>query len=155
MRRRRYDDDFRAAAVLMLEAAGYPGREGALSHVAGHLSVPHSTLSRWFRSVQNPPPPNLVLKKRLNLVEELTDLLGLSIGAAKGAVNEAGYRELATGIGILVDKIQLLTGQPTWRGEIIDLLKSGAVTPADVESELGNDLARELFDAAGIDRIAS
>jgi transposase-like protein len=46
--RRRYNDDFRASATLMLEAAGYPGRDGALSQVSGHLSVPRSTLRGWF-----------------------------------------------------------------------------------------------------------
>lgn len=68
---------------------------------------------------------------------------------------DANYRELATAAGILIDKLQLLTGKPTWRGEIIDLLQSGAITPDDVIQELGDDLARELFDAGSISTVKS
>lgn len=40
----------------------------------------------------------------------------------------------------------------TWRDDVIDLLKQEKVTPAQVEEEMGEDLARELFVAAGIRR---
>jgi hypothetical protein len=40
----------------------------------------------------------------------------------------------------------------TWRDEVIDLLRSGAITPDVVEAELGDELARELFNAAGVSR---
>lgn len=36
----KYDDEFRASAVLMLEAAGYPDTEGALARVSELLGVP-------------------------------------------------------------------------------------------------------------------
>lgn len=148
--KRRYDDEFRTNAVLMLEADGYPDRKGALEHVSKHLGVPRSTLQGWFNGTRNPVPPDMRHEKKLNLLAELTDLLGLTIIAAKNTVDEAHFREQVTGIGILVDKIQLLTGQPTWRGEIIDLLKSGTVTPDMVKDELGDELATELFIAAGV-----
>lgn len=118
MSRTRYTDQYRASAVLMLEAAGYPDRPGALMSVANHLHVPHATLSRWARSIQNPPPPELVHEKRLDVVAELTDLLGLTLAAAKGTVNEASNKELATAIGIYIDKLQLLSGKPTERQEV-------------------------------------
>ena len=117
-KRRQYTDEFRSSAVLMLEAAGYPERPGALMTVASYLNIPHATISRWARSINNPPPPELVHEKRIDLVSELTDLLGLTFGAAKETVGEASYKELATAIGIFVDKIQLLTGKPTERAEV-------------------------------------
>ena len=40
----------------------------------------------------------------------------------------------------------------TWRDEVIDLLRSGAVAPEVVEAELGDELATELFNAAGVSR---
>lgn len=40
----------------------------------------------------------------------------------------------------------------TWRDEVIDLLRSGAVAPEIVEAELGDELATELFNAAGVAR---
>lgn len=152
MKKRRYDDEFRTSAVLMLEAQGYPSREGSLSNVSKHLGVPRSTLQGWFNGTRNPVPPDMRHEKRLNLLEELADLLGLTILAARNTVDEANFREQVTGIGILVDKIQLLSGQPTWRGEVIDLIKSGVVTPDMVKDELGDELATELFIAAGLAR---
>lgn len=113
MARRRYDDQFRAAAVVMLEAAGYPGKEGALTQVAKTMGVPAMTLHRWARVKNNPAPTQLVNEKRIDLLELInTELAGI-FGTMPGARNDASYRDLATAAGILVDKRQLLTGQPT------------------------------------------
>lgn len=38
----------------------------------------------------------------------------------------------------------------SWRDELIDLIRDGRLTHADVERELGHDLAEELFTAAGV-----
>lgn len=152
MKRRRYDDEFRASAVLMLEAAGYPGCKGALTRVADHLSVPESTLRGWFSGRRNAPPAKVREIKKRDFVADLQHLLGLHIDAATRVVGNSGdLRAIDTGIGILVDKIQLLNGQPTWRVEIIDLLRRGAINSNEVE-ELGDELATELFDAAGVAR---
>jgi transposase-like protein len=111
--RPRYDDKFRASAVVMLEAAGYPDRKGALSHVSKHLGVPIPTLTRWVTGVQNPAPNDLVTKNRIELSDLLDTELVAAFEAAKGVRSEASYRDLMTGIGILVDKRQLLRGEPT------------------------------------------
>jgi|CXWK01.1.fsa_nt_gi transposase-like protein len=153
MKRRRYDDEFRASAVLMLEAAGYPDREGALSHVSKHLGVSRSTLRGWIDGTLNPPPADIRHKKGLDLVAAIQEELTAIFPAMRERREDATYRELTTAAGILIDKLQLLTGKPTWRGEIIDLLKSGAITPDDVEKELGNELARELFESVGANRV--
>ena len=42
-----------------------------------------------------------------------------------------------------------------WQIEVIHLLQAGTVTPAMVVEELGSDLARELFERAGIKTITS
>lgn len=154
-RRKRYTDDFRASAVLMLEAAGYPDREGALSQVSERLGVPLSTIRSWYIGTRNPPPAKLRNEKRFDLLKAIQDELAAIFPALSDRRDEATYRELVTAAGILIDKNQLLTGQPTWRGEVIDLLKSGAITPDVVTAELGDELATELFDAAGISRPAS
>lgn len=150
--RRRYDDEFRASAVLMLEAAGYPAKEGALSQVAGHLKVPLSTLRGWFIGTRNPPPAKLRNEKRFDLRQAIRDELAGIFPTMAERRQDATYRELATAAGILIDKDQLLDGKPTWRGEVIDLLRRGTISPADVINELGDDLATELFDAAGVAR---
>lgn len=112
-KQRRYDDEFRASAVLMLEAAGYPEKDGALSYVAGYLGVPYQTLSRWARAVQNPPPTALVHKKRIDLLEAIQEELAAIFPAMKDRREDASYRELVTAAGILIDKQQLLSGKVT------------------------------------------
>lgn len=37
-----------------------------------------------------------------------------------------------------------------WRSELVDLLKTGKISPDEVVKELGTDLATELFKSAGI-----
>lgn len=117
--RNRYDDKFRASAVVMLEAAGFPEEKGALMRIAAHLHVPKSTLSRWFHEKQNPAPPELVTEKKGELVDWIRSELYAAFGRMPVVRNEASYRDLATTIGILTDKLQLLTGQPTSRDEHI------------------------------------
>ena len=116
-RQTRYTDDFRASAVLMLEAAGYDGnggsKKGALSEVSRHLNVPATTLRRWFMGMQNPAPDQLVNEKRLDLVDAIRNELGAIFNEMQHAREGASYRDLSTAVGILTDKLQILTGGPT------------------------------------------
>lgn len=134
----------------MLEAAGYPQREGALSYAASKVGIPPTTLRRWFTGSRNPPPAEMVNKKRLDLREAIQNEL-IEIFDAMGHVRpDASYRDLAWAAGVLIDKNQLIDGQPTWRVEIVDLLRRGAITPDAVLEELGDELASELFNTAGV-----
>lgn len=92
----------------MLESQGYPDNPGALTSVAKHLNIPHQTLSRWARKVQNPPPPQLVQEKRGELTERLDSLIDLLINEMMTAVEGAPLNHLATTFGIAVDKKQKL-----------------------------------------------
>lgn len=117
-KRNSYTDEYRASAVALLEGAGYPDKEGALSQMARHLRVPARTLSRWFNGEQNPPPDQLVNEKKADLVETINAEL-TSIFAAMGkARDEASYKDLTTAAGILIDKRQLLSGGATERAEV-------------------------------------
>lgn len=111
--RPRYDDKFRASAVVMLEAAGYPNVQGALAQVAKHLGMQEMTLSRWARGVQNPPPNQLVINKKQEL-SSLHEGEIRAIFAEMGTKREdASYRDLGIVLGIVSDKWQLLNGEPT------------------------------------------
>lgn len=112
-KRNRYDDKFRASAVLMLEAAGYPDKSGALTATAKHLSVPASTLAGWFKNEHNPPPTEVREEKRIELRDVLRKEIGLALSAAEGVRETASYKDLITAAAILIDKLQLITGQPT------------------------------------------
>jgi len=149
-KRRRYDDKFRASAVVMLEAAGYPDKEGALMHVARHLSMPHNTLRNWYHEKHNPPPSELRQHVKKSLVELLDDIAYKLIGAMPSKIVDASLQQTATSLAIVIDKKQLLTGKPTWRGEVIELLKNGTITPEQVTNDLGADLAKELFESIGL-----
>lgn len=150
-----YDDEFRASAVAALEGAGYPEQEGSLSRTAQHLGIHRMTLLRWATEKNNPPPRKLVTEKKA----ELADLLDAEIRAALTQMGvkrvNASYRDLATSVAIFVDKKQLLMGKPTWIVEIADLLQRGKVTLEEVEEELGQDLATELFESIGLSATTS
>lgn len=52
--------------------------------------------------------------------------------------------------GMYDDKVTV-----TWQDEIGSLLRNGTLTPEDVVNEIGPDLARELFESAGIPAVTS
>jgi len=112
-KRQHYDDKFRASAVVMLEAAGYPDAKGALARTAKRVGVPSPTLHRWVREKNNPPPSELVSEKKGELIDWINLELEAVFGVMPGKRNDASYRDLMTGVGILVDKRQLLSGKPT------------------------------------------
>lgn len=115
----RYTDEFRANSVIMLKASGYPERTGALNETAKYLKVPHTTLRRWFQGESNPPPAEIVQIKKEEIIALLKGEIGAALKEMGQARADADYKELATSIGIMVDKMQLLDGEPTARTEVI------------------------------------
>lgn len=109
----RWTDNERSDAVLMLEAAGYPKRKGALTEVADRLKIPATTLRRWHLGLSNPPPAETVKKKRFELRSALRQEIEAIFGEMGHARADASYRDLGTVAGILFDKLQLLNGDST------------------------------------------
>lgn len=128
MKRKRYDDKFRASAVVMLEAAGYPEQKGALSHVADHLRVPAMTLSRWFKQSNNPPPNELVTEKRTDFLANLKALAWKLSDAIPSKIEDANLQQVGTVLGIVVDKAQLLEGKATERVDHTGLTRDERLT---------------------------
>jgi transposase-like protein len=112
-KRKRYTDEYRANAVLLLIAAGYPGKKGALSKVSRHLGISHQTLGRWGRAENNPPPPELVQAKKVSMKEQLRELFNLHIDAAGDSIKDADHHQVMGGLKITFESYQLLTGGPT------------------------------------------
>ncbi len=110
---RQYTDAQKADAVLLVEAAGYPNRPGAILSVAQRIKIPESTLRTWVQRTHGAPPAELCDKKK----EDLTELLKKAAHALVGHLIEIAdmgdVRETATAVGIVIDKLQLLTGEPT------------------------------------------
>lgn len=116
----RYTDEFRAQSVIMLEMSGYPDKPGALVATAKYLKIPHATLSRWYNGQRNPPPPEMVQVKKEEMIGLLKNEIVAAIREMVNARPFAEYKELATAMGIMVDKMQLLDGEVTSRTEIVD-----------------------------------
>lgn len=116
-KRPRYTDDFRASAVLMLEAAGYTGngdsKLGSLQAVSNKTRVPSPTLRRWYLKHQNPPPDDLVINKKIDFQQLIEDEMAAILGEMRDARGDAAYNHLATAFGILFDKRQLISGGAT------------------------------------------
>lgn len=117
-KRPRYDDEYRASAILMLEAAGWPNTPGAMSRVARHLGLNRQTLARWAHGQQNPPPPQLVSGLKRDITELLDDIIHGAASEVKRRIDaseldDTTLPQLMTAMGIAVDKRQLLTGKPT------------------------------------------
>ena len=117
-KRKRYDDEFRAGAILQLEAAGYPNQKGALLRVSRSVDVPTRTLRRWWKGTSNPVPANVVLRKKGEIIEKLDSVAHLILDSIDlETVDHAQLRERTVALGIVVDKGELLKGNPTERTE--------------------------------------
>jgi hypothetical protein len=139
-KRRRYTDEFRASAVLMLEAAGYPGTEGALTRVSSHLGVPHPTLIRWFRGSNNPPPYELVQEKRVDFIQQLQAIKGMVADKIIERIEDYEPRDLTGLLKISAELSQLMDGKPTAineerasdaRSKLSDLISRRAIADRD------------------------
>lgn len=119
-RSRIYTDVQKAGAVLMVEAAGYPATPGAIERVARELKLPESTLKGWVKKGIKYGNADTAEEVEVLMVEtrlELTDLLDKSLRGAISSLPDklegATYKETVIAIGIFVDKLQLLKGEPT------------------------------------------
>ena len=108
-----YTDEARAEAVALLIAAGYPDVKGSLVSVEQATGIPSTTLLRWFRGSNNPPPANLVIKKQIDLLGAINQELDAVLDLLEKKRADATYAQLMTALGILTDKKFLLEDKPT------------------------------------------
>lgn len=112
-KRKRYTDEFRASAVVALRVAGYPNVKGALERTAQNLGIPAMTLLRWAKGQSNPPPNEIVTEKKGQISDLIRQEIYGILGEMETKRQSARYSELATALGIAIDKLQILTDQPT------------------------------------------
>lgn len=140
----RYTDAERAEHVVLLEAAGYPSRKGALWQYSKLSGVPHATLSRWFRQKSNPPPLEIVQNKKSDMKAALRALIFDFVDQAHDAAKDAPLDSLTRGIGIAVDKLLLLEDKPNAIIKLQQAIESGVVTREQVR-ERWPRLAEQFF----------
>ena len=104
----RYSDADRAAALAALDANG-----GNLAGTARQLGMPRKTLAEWAAGRTPPGMADLRQQKRGDLATELEGIAYKLVEAMPGKIEGANLQQLATSLGIAVDKVQLLKGKPT------------------------------------------
>jgi hypothetical protein len=142
----KYTDEQQAGFILQLEVAGYPDHEHAPLEVSKQKGAPSSrTLRRWWKVRNRPEVDKIVQHQKRDMITALKDLLYLHIDAASEAVvGHEDLRALDTGIGILIDKLQLLDNKPTAILKLQQAIESGAVTKEQIKERYPS-LADQLF----------
>lgn len=118
--KRKYTDKFKAGAIELLKAAGYPQRTSAAEEVARHLKMPVRTLKKWrFDGIHY---GDRVAERGMEELQEqtrqeLTDLFEMTIRSAledmKLKQEDATYRDLAWAAAVFLDKVRLMNDKPT------------------------------------------
>lgn len=117
MARRKYSDHDRAAALAALDANG-----GNVFKTSKQLSIPRATLQEWAAGRVNDDVPELRHEKKQELSERLDEIAHKILDVLPKKLAEATAPQLATALGIVIDKKQLLTGEATSRNEVkVDL----------------------------------
>lgn len=110
MAKRSYSDNEKAAALLTLESNG-----GNLSRTSRELNIPITTLVDWRNGHVIPEVSDIRNENRTPLVERLMAELTAALNLLPDKRNDASYSDLMRGVGILTDKVQLLSGRDTER----------------------------------------
>lgn len=116
----KFDDEYRAGVVVMLEAEGYPDNPYAIGKVYDYLRqkspYPSKTsLKNWFDGTKAAPPSKKVDEKKSDMLGSLNEWAWALMEHGKNpeTVSEMTGQQAATSFGIILDKIRLLQGLPT------------------------------------------
>jgi hypothetical protein len=144
----KFDDEYRASVVVMLQAEGYPENPLALGKVHNYLKqrTPYPskpTLINWFHGYKNPPPLNKVNDKKGNMLDSMNEWAWVLMEHGKNpeTVGEMTGQQAATSFGIILDKIRLLQGLPT---QIVAVLPEFVSTMQQVGEDPENILRRMI-----------
>lgn len=102
---RRYSDDFRASALAALAANG-----GNVKKTARQLGIPLLTLWTWSKHPQISTSRN---EKKGELADAIEQVAWQIVDQMPDKIAKASLRDLATCLGIAVDKMRLLREQAT------------------------------------------
>lgn len=109
MAKKSYSDKEKGAALAFVDF-----KNGNTREASKVLGIPHTTLQDW---VKERGTNEDVAEIRTEKKEEISALIEQAVrdmvGASTGKLTEANFQQLWTGVGIAVDKMQLLKGEPT------------------------------------------
>jgi transposase-like protein len=164
--RRRYTDDDRANALAALAANG-----GNVKRTAEQLGIPLQTLHSWASGARHPEASTSAEPKKGPMADRLEEIAWQLLEAIPGKIANAPLSQVATGMGIAIDKARLLRGEPTQIAETrtdarLALLreryavldgpnrlegKEGANAGPDAPAPAGGDAGAEPLHPAGPD----
>ncbi len=137
----KFDDNYRASVVVMLQTEGYPNDQYAIGRVHDYLKQksPYptkSTLKNWFLGDSNPPPSKILDDKKGDMVEALKSLTWklLDHATKEETISEMSGQQAITSAGILIDKTRLLLEKPT------EISKSDVTLNTPIIIKTGMDL---------------
>ena len=130
-----YTDEQRADALAVLKSNG-----GNLSQTERETGIPKGTLRYWRENSSNAAPIELQTQKTESLRGELESVAYRLVRKLSERLNDtdAGVQQLATSLGIVIDKLQLLEGKPTERTAVV----------SELTNEERTERIAALFDAA-------
>lgn len=135
-----YTDEDKAAALAMLDA-----NDGNVKGTADSLGIPESTLRSWKNDRGTPRNiAELRDKNRGELSDRIFNLTHLVLDNLPEKLDEASAKDLFVSLGILVDKLQLLKGQPTNHSRVSGTGPKGAIPIAFTPFE---DMSDDELDA--------
>ncbi|MEM8558373.1 MAG: hypothetical protein AAGG50_11175 [Bacteroidota bacterium] len=114
MPRRHYSDEQRAEALAALDANRDQNGEGGYTATSRQTGIPRGTIRRWDEDRDRAAPAQLRHEKKAGLADRLEALAhDLINDLAKPERRVGNVKDVATAIGIAVDKARLLRGEST------------------------------------------
>lgn len=110
----RYTDKDKEAAIGFMtnnfnHQTGYPN--WTMAHKKTKVSI--NTLKRWWNEQNDDSTDDIRQLKKQEFIDKAWAEILAGLQAMAGKRDSANYKEVATSVGILIDKVQLLKGEPT------------------------------------------
>ena len=124
-----YDDSFKAAAVQALHEAGYPQTWGSLAKVSAEFKVSSTSLITWaaLDGKRIERDPSAVTELLLSMI--VSELVS-TFAQMELKRDRASYSQLAIGLGIMFDKMFLLTGNvPEIKVDLVHRIAEAITAP--------------------------
>ena len=145
-KKRAYSDEEKAYALSVLEMY-----RGNVDKAAKLLEMPPRTLAHWAAGQNRVAAvEDIQAVKREEMHEALDKIAWKIVGAMELTIEEADLRALATSLGILIDKIQLLRGLATSRTEVSGPGGSAIAVSLGLDTMTDDELRERLAEVVGV-----
>jgi hypothetical protein len=119
------DTDLKAAALAALEANSNNYTRTARDLTQSGTRISATTLRRWHAETGDRKSAAIEARMpqaRATIADRLRAFVDAALQVAPDKLHDANLRDVMTGVGIAVDKLQLLEGKPTSIDEVRDAL---------------------------------